>query len=106
MAIEQLPLEVQLNVMVDADVNKFRAVTPIYLKPSMDPLILPSNKAFITINGTVVISNLQYWLRDNYNSSSISAYIRKRTGLFIQDMEWINWNNLGAAYERQKLQTE
>eukprot|EP00957_Ditylum_brightwellii_P172845 13158568-Ditylum_brightwellii.AAC.1 len=73
--------------MANADMNNFRAATPAHLKPSTTPRVLPSNKVCMTIDGTVVTSNLQQWLRDNYNSLDISAYIQKRMGLSTQDME-------------------
>ena len=36
----------------------------------------------------------------------MQIYIKKRTGFSMQDMKWIKWNNLGAAYDHQELYTK
>eukprot|EP00957_Ditylum_brightwellii_P032975 2500402-Ditylum_brightwellii.AAC.1 len=65
-AIDQLPLEAQLNICADANVTSFRLHTPPHLQPSLTPISHQSTNAIIEFNNTVITANLQQWIRDNY----------------------------------------
>eukprot|EP00957_Ditylum_brightwellii_P027544 2082226-Ditylum_brightwellii.AAC.1 len=106
MLVELLPLEAQLKVKADADVTEFCMNTPPCLMPTASPLRFQSTKASITINNTVITSNLQQWIRNNYLCSDISGYIQRKTGLTTAQMDKIEWNRLGNALEHQKLHTQ
>eukprot|EP00957_Ditylum_brightwellii_P027408 2072258-Ditylum_brightwellii.AAC.1 len=80
--------------------------TPPSLTPTANPLQFRSTKASITINNTVITSNLQQWIRNNCLCSDISRYIQRKTGLTNAQMEEIEWDRLGNALERQKLHTQ
>eukprot|EP00957_Ditylum_brightwellii_P124271 9472883-Ditylum_brightwellii.AAC.1 len=56
-AIDQLPLEAQLNVRADANVTSFCLHTPPHLQPSLMPISHQSTKAIIEINNTVITAN-------------------------------------------------
>jgi hypothetical protein len=105
-ALEDLPLDSQLNVMADADVNSFRINPPHRLRPSTTPTIFPSLHAYLTVNGLTVTSKFQQILRDNYTGTDIFEHVRTKTQLRIEDMNKIDWDNLGIAYERQRLFTK
>eukprot|EP00957_Ditylum_brightwellii_P119645 9128541-Ditylum_brightwellii.AAC.1 len=77
--VDLLSLKAQLNVKADADVTEFRMNPPPHLTPTASPLQFWSTKASITINNTVITSNLQQWIRDNYLGSNISQYIQRKT---------------------------
>eukprot|EP00957_Ditylum_brightwellii_P108563 8280484-Ditylum_brightwellii.AAC.1 len=104
--VELLPLEAQLNVKADADVTDFLMNTLPSLTPTANPLQFRLMKASITMNNTVITSNLQQWIHDNYVCSDISRYIQRKTGLTTAQMEEIEWDRLGNALERQKLHTQ
>eukprot|EP00957_Ditylum_brightwellii_P155444 11831930-Ditylum_brightwellii.AAC.2 len=91
MAIEQLPPEAQLNVMTDADVNKIWASAPIHLEIPTTPLVLLSNKVFITINGTVVTSNLQQWLPEREEDSPCRTWSGSIGKILMQHMSIRNF---------------
>eukprot|EP00957_Ditylum_brightwellii_P111937 8536475-Ditylum_brightwellii.AAC.1 len=60
--VELLTLEGKLNVKAIADINLFRANTPPHLVPSSIFTVFQSEKAFLTIEGSVITGGLHQWL--------------------------------------------
>eukprot|EP00957_Ditylum_brightwellii_P120744 9210256-Ditylum_brightwellii.AAC.1 len=98
---QELNLGAQINVLADADVNTFQNTTPEHLEPSTTLTLFSLSAAFITVNGCVITSKLNQRFCDNYTNSDVINCIHKKTGLTIPDMNLIDWDNLGAALERQ-----
>eukprot|EP00957_Ditylum_brightwellii_P165739 12619132-Ditylum_brightwellii.AAC.1 len=92
MPVDLLSLEAQLNVKADANVTEFCMNPPPYLTPTASPMQFQSTKAFITINNTVITSNLQQWIHNNYLCYDISQYIQRKTGLTTAQMDKTEWN--------------
>eukprot|EP00957_Ditylum_brightwellii_P064960 4928035-Ditylum_brightwellii.AAC.1 len=88
--VQDLTLNARLNVMVDADANAFRASISLNLELSTMSTIFPSLKAYITINGCVITSKLQHWLKENYTTSDISTHIQTEIGLSISDITLVD----------------
>eukprot|EP00957_Ditylum_brightwellii_P079427 6040476-Ditylum_brightwellii.AAC.1 len=61
--------------MADADVNSFCTNPPPELAPSSTPMIFPSTKAYLTINGLTVTSKMQQLLHDYYTGSDIYEHV-------------------------------
>jgi hypothetical protein len=49
---------------------------------------------------------MQQLLRDKYTGTDIFEHVRTKTQLSIEDMNKIDWDNQGPAYERQQLFTK
>eukprot|EP00957_Ditylum_brightwellii_P179175 13650545-Ditylum_brightwellii.AAC.1 len=67
------------------------------------PTVFPSLKAFLKINGCTVTGKMKQFLRDNYTGSDIFEHTRTKTGLSIDAMNKIDWDNLGTMLECQQL---
>eukprot|EP00957_Ditylum_brightwellii_P125102 9536703-Ditylum_brightwellii.AAC.1 len=92
--------------MADADVNSFQTNSPPSLAPSTTPMIFPSLTAYLTVNRLTVTSEMQQLLRDKYTGTDIFEHVRTKTQLSIEDMNKLDWDNLGPVYERQQLFTK
>eukprot|EP00957_Ditylum_brightwellii_P058274 4418576-Ditylum_brightwellii.AAC.1 len=85
--------------MADADVNSFHTNPLPGLVPSSTPTIFPSILTYLTINRLTVTSKMQQLLRNNYAVSDTFEHVRTKMQLSITDMNKIDWDNLGTAYE-------
>eukprot|EP00957_Ditylum_brightwellii_P084054 6390376-Ditylum_brightwellii.AAC.1 len=74
-SINELPLEAQLNVTADKDANAFRENLPPSLKSLLSPIVFPSLKAYITMNGCIITGKLHQWLWDKYSLLDIATHI-------------------------------
>eukprot|EP00957_Ditylum_brightwellii_P108685 8290082-Ditylum_brightwellii.AAC.1 len=92
--------------MADADITTFCGHTPQHLKPSSKPILFLAVLAYISIDDTYVMSQLQHWIHDNYNSSDIFSYIQWQIGLTYSLMKAMDWDNHGSALKRQKLHSK
>eukprot|EP00957_Ditylum_brightwellii_P080706 6138010-Ditylum_brightwellii.AAC.1 len=103
---DQLTLGAQLNVQTDTSVTTFRKSLPTHLTPSSKSALLQSCPASLVIAGIHDTANIQQLIQDHSTSSNTSRYIMQRTGLTLQHMDEIDWDNLGKALEAQKLNTQ
>eukprot|EP00957_Ditylum_brightwellii_P041014 3105505-Ditylum_brightwellii.AAC.1 len=101
--LDDLTLEARLNVIADSDVNSFCLNPLLGLKPFSTPTMFPSLKVFLKINSCTVTGKMKQFLRDSYTGSDIFEHTRTKTGLSIDNMNKIDWDNLGTTLENQHL---
>eukprot|EP00957_Ditylum_brightwellii_P113542 8657330-Ditylum_brightwellii.AAC.1 len=73
------------------------------LKPFSTPTQFPYIKTFLKINGCMVTGKMKQYLHDSYTGSDIFEHTRTKTGLSIDDINMIDWDNLGIMLEWQQL---
>eukprot|EP00957_Ditylum_brightwellii_P155730 11856204-Ditylum_brightwellii.AAC.1 len=63
------------------------------------PTLFPSLKAFLLINGYTVTRKMKQLLHDSYTVSDIIEHTQTKMGLSIDNMNKIDWNNLGIMLD-------
>eukprot|EP00957_Ditylum_brightwellii_P026392 1996383-Ditylum_brightwellii.AAC.1 len=91
-----LPLEAQLNVIADINVNAFQEHYPPSLEPSDSPV-------YITINDCIITGKLYHLLWDKYSLLDITTHTYSKTNMTVEEIDLIDWNNVGIALEQQYL---
>eukprot|EP00957_Ditylum_brightwellii_P184683 14065493-Ditylum_brightwellii.AAC.1 len=76
------------------------------MTPSSKPALLQSCPASLVIDRVHATANIQQLIRDHSTSFNLSRYIMWHTGLTLQRMDEIDWENLGKALAAQKLNTQ
>eukprot|EP00957_Ditylum_brightwellii_P084049 6390046-Ditylum_brightwellii.AAC.1 len=99
----ELPLEAQLNCIVDKDAEQFCTSASPDLQPTELLPELPQNKAYLIVNRTVVTNNLKKILKNNYDTINIQKYVQKKTSLLDNVMDTIDWDSLGRNLKKQHL---
>eukprot|EP00957_Ditylum_brightwellii_P049010 3718678-Ditylum_brightwellii.AAC.1 len=67
------------------------------------PTQFPSLKAFLKINDCTVTGNMKQFLRDSYTGSDIFEHTQTKMGFIIDNMNKIDWDNLGITLEQKQL---
>eukprot|EP00957_Ditylum_brightwellii_P160602 12226262-Ditylum_brightwellii.AAC.1 len=104
--LDDLTLEARLNAIANLDANSFCINTPFGIKPFSMPTMFPSLKAFLKINGCTVTGKMKQFFHSSYTGSDVFEHTRTKTGLSIDNMNKIDWDNLGTMLERQQLFTK
>eukprot|EP00957_Ditylum_brightwellii_P120774 9212337-Ditylum_brightwellii.AAC.1 len=96
-------MEARLNVIADSYINSFSLNHLLDLKPFSTPTQFPSTKAFLKINGCIVTGKMKQFLCDSYTGSDIFKHTWTKTGFSIDNINKIDWGNLGITLEQQQL---
>eukprot|EP00957_Ditylum_brightwellii_P121985 9303169-Ditylum_brightwellii.AAC.1 len=67
------------------------------------PTLFPSLKAFLIINSCTATGKMKQLLLDSYTDSDIFEHTLTKTRLSIDDMNKIDYDNLGITLEQQQL---
>eukprot|EP00957_Ditylum_brightwellii_P029202 2207319-Ditylum_brightwellii.AAC.1 len=99
----ELGIDAKLNCTANRDAKIFRLNVPDHFSPVGAPPVLPLNRAYIALNGTMVTNNFKTILQDNYEAIDIRKYVKRKTGLNDASIDKIDWSALSQNLQRQHL---
>lgn len=102
--IEKASLPVRCNIQMDKKSKKFLNRHQGKLEPKYEAAPLPSQKAFLRVQGTLIQNNIEQHVRLHFFGPKLEKRFMIKHRLSQTMMETIHWSALDRAYKKLSLQ--